>query len=77
MLEQRLLRARLSLQPLRSALKAPSEPQTLDQRHLLIGLKAGRLSGMFLYFAAQLLRRLLQSATPRSSVRKRRTARRR
>jgi hypothetical protein len=67
----------MRLQPLRWLLKAPSEPQTAKRRHLLIGLKAARLSGMFLYFAAQLLRWSLRPATPRSSVRKSRTARRR
>jgi len=52
-------------------------PRTIGRRHLLVGLKALQVFLMFLYFAAQLLRESLRLTTPRSSVRKSRTGRKR
>ena len=60
LLQQRLLRKRMSLQPLRWLLKAPSEPCTQRVRLLL-------------YFTVQVLRRVLCSPTSRTCIRKSRT----
>jgi len=54
----------MSSQPLRYAVKARSEPWNFEQATLTWQPQSLHKFWVFLYFAAQLLRRPLRSATP-------------